>query len=172
MFDKRKEGRNARKGIPPKVRQMFSDEICQKIQNFITENDVVMLYNDIDGEVDVSKIAENSNNKFLFPRVEGDNIVPVFGKNFYKGSYGIQEPLGDVYFGKINTVIVPMCAFDEKCNRLGFGKGFYDRFLSERECLKIGVAFSCQKTDFIETKPTDVKMDYIVTEKYILECSE
>ena len=172
MLSKRIKGRNSRKELPLNQHEYFSDIICKKIHKFIKEKDVVMLYNAIDGEVDVSKISKISNKTFLYPRVEGDCIVPVVGKTFRKGAYGIQEPVGEVYCKKIDVVIVPMCAFDENCNRLGFGKGYYDRFLSTNSCLKIGVAFSCQKTDGIESKDTDVKMDYIITEKYMLECLE
>ena len=126
-----------------------------------------MLYNSIDGEVDLSYLKDDGH-EFLFPRVEGDRLVAVKGMRFEKGSYGILEPMGTSFNGEIDVVIVPMCAFDDKLNRLGFGKGYYDRFLKNRNTLKIGVAFSCQQTTGIIKKDTDVTMDYVVTEKFTL----
>ena len=55
-------------------------------------------------------------------------------------------------------------------NRVGFGKGYYDRFLQGKEILKIGVTFSCQQAEKLTAKATDVKMDRIITENGILKC--
>ncbi len=167
MLNKRLQGRNNRKSLTEDIRTAYSKKICEYVQQMITNTDTVMLYNSIDGEVDLSFLNCNGH-KILFPRVEGDIMVAVEGISFEIGSYGIKEPVGKEYSGNIDAVIVPMCAFDKKMNRLGFGKGYYDRFLSNKNVLKIGVAFSCQETDEIITKETDVKMDYIITEKEIL----
>lgn len=169
MFDIRKKGRMLRRNIEKDIHSQYSQKICQKIQEFITDKKVVMLYNAIDGEVDVSKIINMKDKIFLFPRVEGENIVPVLGKNFKIGAYGINEPIGDKYSDKIDAVIVPMCAYDKNLNRIGSGKGYYDRFLANQNCLKIGVAFSCQFSENIIVKENDVPMDIIITEKEILE---
>ncbi len=172
MLNKRKEGRLARKRLSAEERSLFSGKICDKIQNYITDKSVIMLYNSIDCEVDVSFLLKNPNKTFVYPRVLGDNIIPVCSNSFEKGAYGIDEPVGKAFEGVIDAVIVPMTAFDEFGNRLGFGKGFYDRFLKEKDCLKIGIAFSCQKTSDITVKSTDIKMDYIITENEVLECEK
>lgn len=168
MFDIRKNARFLRKNIDKESHLVFSKEICRKVQQFITDKKVIMLYNAIDGEVDMKSLALLEDKTFLFPRVESDNLVAVEGVDFCVGSYGILEPSGKEYSDKIDAVIVPMCAFDRNLNRLGFGKGFYDRFLKDKKCLKIGVAFSCQQTDSIQTKETDIRMDIIITEKEVL----
>lgn len=167
MFNKRKQGRVNRNALEKSLHLQYSKKICQIIQPIITNKGVIMLYNSIDNEVDVSFLTDK-NKTILYPRVEGDMIVAVKPEGFLKGSFGINEPVGEAYNGKIDAVIVPMCAFDNNLNRLGFGKGYYDRFLKNLECTKIGVAFFCQKTDNITTKNTDVKMDIIVTEKEII----
>ena len=128
-----------------------------------------MLYNSIDGEVDVSALLELENKTFIFPKIVGDDIISVKEGKLNIGKYNIPEPDGTEFNGQIDAVIVPMCAFDKNNNRLGFGKGYYDRFLKGKNCLKIGVAFSLQEVGQIETKLTDIPMDIIVTEKYILE---
>ncbi len=167
MKNKRAEGRANRKNLAPDKRKSYSKKICETLQQFITDKKTVMLYNSIDGEVDLSYLKGDVQ-EFLFPRVEDDQLVAVRGTSFEKGSYGIMEPVGSSFNEEIDVVIVPMCAFDNKLNRLGFGKGYYDRFLKNRNTLKIGVAFSCQQTEDIIKKDTDVTMDYIVTEKFTL----
>ena len=71
-----------------------------------------------------------------------------------------------------NALLVPLLAFDDKNNRLGYGKGYYDKYLgkylkSNKNILTIGVAFSFQKYNKIPTTRSDVKLDYILTEKGI-----
>lgn len=169
MFEKRKKARLLRKSLDKKTHSEFSREICEKLNDFLNNKSVIMVYSAIDGEVDLSYIFKNNIENFLFPRVEGEEIVAVKGENFVDGSYGISEPCGICFYDEIDVVVVPMCAFDREFNRLGFGKGYYDRFLKDRKCLKIGVAFSCQETENILFKDTDVKMDIIITEKEILK---
>ena len=84
--------------------------------------------------------------------------------------YGILEPLKGK---KIipSTLIIPMLAFDSNLNRLGYGGGFYDRFIQKIEkqnnCVKIGLALSCQKINKVPVDKHDKKMDFIITEKRI-----
>lgn len=88
------------------------------------------------------------------------------------GTFGILEPAPDrcqpVNVGAIEAVIVPGVAFDQRGNRLGFGKGFYDRFLQDEAAFKIGLAFEVQMLPQIPVHPQDVPMDAIVTEKGVL----
>ena len=69
-----------------------------------------------------------------------------------------------------NFMLVPLLAFDNKNNRLGYGKGFYDRFLNKLLKIKknittIGVAFSFQKYNKLPVSNLDIRLDYILTEK-------
>ena len=85
--------------------------------------------------------------------------------------YGIPEPkrINIVY---PDIILVPIVGFDKNLNRLGYGGGYYDRIIHKLEkrkkILKIGLAFSKQKINTLPTSKFDKKMDYIVTEKYIL----
>ena len=86
-----------------------------------------------------------------------------------KGNLGIEEPDSiESYKGKFDLVIVPGVAFDRKGNRLGRGKGYYDKFLSETKILKIGVGLSFQLLEYIPVTRVDIKMDKIVTVSEIL----
>lgn len=159
-------GREARKALTDAQRREFSALICQKVQEFIKPDDVVMLYNAFDGEVNVDKIFAKT---VILPTIKNDIIVPV--KKCDKttvGKYNICEPVGEEFFDKIDVFVVPMCAFDKKLMRSGFGKGYYDKLLADKSGLKIGVAFSCQEVFEILKKPTDVCMDIIITEKEII----
>ncbi len=82
--------------------------------------------------------------------------------------FGIGEPTGPVYtdLEAIELIIVPGVAFDRKGNRMGRGRGFYDRLLKTTpKALKIGVAYDFQMLDSIPVEPFDVKMDRIITEQ-------
>ena len=85
-------------------------------------------------------------------------------------NFGIPEP---IKLKKItpSALVIPIVAFDAKLNRLGYGGGFYDRFISmlekNKKILKIGLALSCQKINKVPTNRFDKKMNYIVTENKV-----
>ena len=85
---------------------------------------------------------------------------------FNTGKYGITEPSEGEILNNADIIIVPMVAFDRDCNRLGHGKGYYDRFLAKEKGFRIGIAFSEQEGE-IETFPHDIAMDMVITEKDI-----
>jgi 5-formyltetrahydrofolate cyclo-ligase len=81
--------------------------------------------------------------------------------------FGIGEPTGPIWtdLDAIQIIIVPGVAFDRSGNRMGRGRGFYDRMLkSTVGALKIGIAYDFQMLDEIPVEPHDVKMDRIITE--------
>ncbi len=87
----------------------------------------------------------------------------------YVNKYGIPEPINKRK-KKPNILLIPIVAFDRKLNRLGYGGGFYDRFLEKMEkykILKIGLAFSYQRIKNVPIEKFDKKLDYILTEKEI-----
>jgi 5-formyltetrahydrofolate cyclo-ligase len=74
-------------------------------------------------------------------------------------------------FSPRDVVVVPLVAFDSKCYRLGYGQGFYDRFLTTLKptrCLTIGIAFECQFIDVLPTEPHDEPVDIIITERRVV----
>ena len=87
--------------------------------------------------------------------------------------YGVPEPMN--LKKKIPSIIlVPLLAFDKNKNRLGYGKGFYDRYLTKnfkanKKILAVGVAFSFQKHHKLPVNYKDFKLDYIITEKGVIE---
>lgn len=84
-----------------------------------------------------------------------------------KNAYDIPEPIDglEVPVSKIDVVFVPLLAFDEKGNRVGYGKGFYDKFLDtcKPEILKIGVSFFESEKVISDVLNTDIQLDFCVT---------
>ena len=138
--------------------------------------DSIMLYYSIGNEVDTTMIAEHSfadGKQVIYPVTdeESGRITPieiVKGARFTRGGFGIPEPSGEVYTGRIDLVIVPGVAFDHGGGRLGFGKGCYDAFLSHTDAYKIGLCYDVQLLDTLPTEEHDVRMDAVVTESEII----
>jgi 5-formyltetrahydrofolate cyclo-ligase len=134
----------------------------------------IYCYKNFNQEVDTSLILNRAclekKNVYL-PRVEGRdmNFYKILSeKELKKGYFGILEPVG----GILNTsytglMILPGLAFDFNGNRLGYGKGFYDRYLKKGNFIKVGLAYDFQVVDELEVKEHDQKMDVIVTEKAV-----
>lgn len=90
---------------------------------------------------------------------------------FIKNAYNIPEPLDgiEVPVSKIEVVFVPLLAFDNKGNRVGYGKGFYDAFLSEcnPETIKIGLSFFAPESLIYDVSNEDVQLNFCVTPEAI-----
>lgn len=90
---------------------------------------------------------------------------------FKKNHYGVSEPVDGlvVPVAKIDVVFVPLLAFDKFGNRVGYGKGFYDVFLSEcrPDALKIGFSFFEAEEEIEDVFEKDVKLDYCITPKAV-----
>jgi 5-formyltetrahydrofolate cyclo-ligase len=81
-----------------------------------------------------------------------------------KNLYQIPEPTADSeYTGTIDMVIVPLLAFDDRGYRVGYGKGFYDRFLGHHSAVKIGVSFFESIQTITDVHADDIKLDYCIT---------
>lgn len=134
--------------------------------------DTIMLYYALPDEVDTHQCIETmyqAGKKVLLPKVIGDGLMEIRkyeGKaTLRQGTYNIMEPVGGLYtdYPDIDIVIVPGISFDREGNRLGRGKGYYDRFLSQTPGLyKLGVCFDFQKVERVPCSSTDVKMDEVL----------
>jgi len=108
------------------------------------------------------------------------NILPArlyrFDEDLTIGPLGIPQPKGNLErllpLNEIELVIVPGVAFDEKGNRIGFGMGFYDRFLKKLPARVevVALAFELQLVQRIPSQPHDISVDCIVTERRIIHC--
>jgi 5-formyltetrahydrofolate cyclo-ligase len=94
-------------------------------------------------------------------------------KELEEGSYGIPEPkkefIRELPVEGFDMVVVPAVAFDKGGYRIGYGGGYYDRFLLKTNALKVGLAFDFQVVDSLPREEHDLPVDKIVTENHILE---
>lgn len=105
------------------------------------------------------------------PRVHGEDMKAIMISpytNFKTNKWGILEPVGGHSVDDVDVAIIPLMAFDG-LNRAGHGKGYYDRYLSAHDCLKIGLAFDCQRVENLEIEAHDIGLDMLVTEKVIID---
>ena len=85
--------------------------------------------------------------------------------------WGIPEPVNGIEIPatQLDVVFIPLLAFDEKGNRIGYGKGFYDRFLNEckEDVIKVGLSFFEATTTIEDTNANDIPLDFCVTPEKI-----
>lgn len=112
--------------------------------------------------------------KVFCPRVEGAEMVAVaYGEDFTLSERGIIEPCGEAHEGDIAIAIVPLLAVDKQGNRLGYGGGYYDRYLKKHPNTKrIGYCFDFQVLPSVPAESCDEKLDCIVTEKQTVWITE
>ena len=104
------------------------------------------------------------------PVVNGEELeLKIYSgkESMQKGDFNIDEPVGEVFDDliSIDAAIIPGVSFDRHGNRLGRGKGYYDRFLKKLNTFKIGVCFGFQLSDEIPHDEYDVVMDEVWTEE-------
>lgn len=173
-----------RKDIVTEKRQYTSEQLLQmsdevfsvlEITGTFRDASTILIYNSMGDEVSTQAFIERwkSEKQFYLPVVKDEHLV--FRKLedntlFEKSKIGVHEPIGDDFtdFSKIDMIIVPGTAFDRKCNRLGRGKGYYDRFLANIKAPKVGVCFDFQLKDQIPADERDVKMSMIVGENELI----
>ena len=105
----------------------------------------------------------------LAPRVEGDKMVAVpLCEDLALSKWGIREPVGEAYAGEVDCIILPLLAVDEQGNRLGYGRGYYDKFLSvQKTAVTIAYCYDFQVLLNVPTETTDEPVQYIVTDKRV-----
>lgn len=99
-----------------------------------------------------------------------------YDRELKSGTYGIKEPAADYYrpinLDKLDLVVVPGVAFDIQGNRLGYGGGYYDRFLAElTSTLRLGVNFEQQIVTNVVSADHDQPVDKIITEEGVIKCA-
>lgn len=133
--------------------------------------DKILLYHSLPDELSTRSFLEkwHSRKHFYLPRVNGVNldILPYDQSHLHIGAFNIEEPSGDdlTDISEIELIVTPAVAYDRHGNRVGRGKGYYDRLLAGTRAVKIGIGYDFQLIDDdIDTDPHDVKVDIIITE--------
>lgn len=107
--------------------------------------------------------------KSNFKSLEMQNYLLTDNTKIVKNEWGIPEPEDgiEIDHDKIEVVFVPLLAYDTAGNRLGYGKGFYDRFLAKcsKDVIKVGLSYFDAETSFLSTKDTDIPINYCISPK-------
>lgn len=135
----------------------------------------ILMYHSLPDELPTRRFLSKwgSRKHFYLPRVNGVNldILPYEESRLELGAFHIEEPTGNdtVDPSEIELVVVPAVAFDRRGNRLGRGKGFYDRLLAETKAATIGVGYDFQLLDELPTEQHDVPMDMVITQSVVIK---
>ena len=131
-------------------------------------------------EVNILKFLEEASKKkfkITLPVIESSNKMSfklwIFKEPLYVNQFGILEPKSTNKEFVPDLIIVPLVAYDSQLNRIGYGKGYYDRSLKKikKNAISVGIAYSFQKCRYIPADEHDFKLDYIFTEKGIINSS-
>ncbi|MCL3779641.1 5-formyltetrahydrofolate cyclo-ligase [Prolixibacteraceae bacterium JC049] len=169
----RKQIREAKCQFSLEEKQQLSLPILNNIEghSLFQQAQTVMLYWSMKDEVHTHDFVEKwyQHKRILLPSINGDELVLkqfegmdelIAGEGF-----GIPEPAGDPFtaYNEIDLIIVPGIAFDIQNNRLGRGRGFYDKLLKTTNCPKMGICFDFQLLSAIPTEPHDMPMDVVIS---------
>ena len=159
-------------------REILSRDIAQKAFNEIIKRDFrrIMCYYSYKGEVethDLIKMLKKSGIEVALPRVESGNKMSALvwdRQPLVPNKYRIMEPpAGSRQMDSIEAVIMPGLAFDYKGARLGYGGGYYDRFLKGKDVFKIGICFDAQLLMELPNETFDIPVDVVISDCRILE---
>ena len=172
----RKIVRGLKKEVPLEEKKRRSMPIMERVSTLpaFEQAKTVLLYWSMDDEVYTHEFVRQwyERKRILLPCVDGDDLRlrQYTGPECMKAGeqFGIGEPTGPEWtdLESVEVIVVPGVAFDKKGNRLGRGRGFYDRLLaSTPNAYKIGVAFDFQMVEDVPTEPFDKPMDIVISER-------
>ncbi|MGH2740001.1 MAG: 5-formyltetrahydrofolate cyclo-ligase [Actinomycetota bacterium] len=181
-FTVREEMRRLRARVPLDERAVMESSLENRLLALpqIAGAATVLLFYSFGSEVETSGIAEGlhgSGTRLLLPFIEDDRLEATDvgpGDPLVQTDYGPKEPMRrrPVDPREIDAVVTPGLAFDRTGRRLGYGGGFYDRYLTRvrPDAIRIGVAFAFQVLDEAPADPSDERVNIVVTDTETIEC--
>ena len=174
----RNQYRQCRLDIPEDIKAEYDKKICDALMQMVSfrYSETILMYAPLKGEIDIMPIAIRAlelGKKVAFPRCVEDprNLDFKYVSSLdelSKGSYSIAEPSEElesvVDFSK-SICIIPGIVFDAEGYRVGYGKGYYDRFLSVYDGTKFGLAYSECIIDTVPRGRFDKHVDILISEK-------
>lgn len=194
----RERMKRLRDELPGEYRRMASGEVAKRLVSSLWYEKAgeILVYSAIRSEVDLSAFCERARadgKRLFFPKVQGDTMdffQVDSERQLCPGAFGVREPrivgdeqrgapeedCGEVYAGRIwngsaseTPILVPGVAFARAGARIGYGKGYYDRYLAaHEELIPVGICFDAQLVDAVPAEPCDRPMAWIVTERETL----
>jgi len=153
-------------------------------KHFYKKKIIIAGYYPSNYEVNILNFLEKASKKkfrIALPVIKSSNsmsFIPwVFKEPLYVSKYGILEPTNSKKKIIPDLIMVPLIAFDDQLNRIGYGKGYYDRSLQKirnikKKTIYLGIAYSFQKCKRIPINKHDFKLDYIFTERGIISSNK
>ena len=164
----------------PGERLEKSRRICGQVLALLRDGETVMVYSSKELEVNTSPLVEAllaSGNPVIVPIIVREDVSLRLSylrdpSVLVPSTFGVPEPIGSEIPARpeaVDTIILPMLGFDRRGGRLGYGAGYYDRFLARNPRIRrIGIAFACQEADEIPCDANDIHMNLVVTEEGIV----
>jgi 5-formyltetrahydrofolate cyclo-ligase len=157
-----------------------SRRICGYVLDLIRDGENVMTYSSKELEVNTAPLVTAllaAGNPVIVPIIVREDVS--LRLSYLEdpavlaiSTFGVPEPIGSEIPARaeeVDTIILPMLGFDRRGGRLGYGAGYYDRFLARNPRIRrIGIAFSCQEAEEIPCDANDIHMNLIITEDGIV----
>lgn len=170
----RRKMRAVRDAIPPEQREAFSQQICAAAAELVQPGEMVFVYASIGSEVKTGGLIRTlwaKGCRVCLPQIiaEGHMEAALYapGDALERDRYGILAPIHGQIIApeQVKTAFVPGLAFDGAGNRLGYGGGYYDRWLARTKARQIGLGYVRQLVERVPAEPWDVRLDAVVTEQ-------
>ena len=161
--------------ISPAVRAVESIGLCERLEAQLPSARAILFFAPLPDEPDVWPVLERSlalGTVCALPYVDastqayGARVIQKIGTDLVAGKFGVREPAAQcaaMPLNQLDLVLVPGLAFDRFGNRLGRGRGFYDRLLGEVSGVKCGICYQGQLLESLPTEGHDVSVNFIVT---------
>ncbi len=168
--------RDRKAALTPAERLEKSTRICRHVMEKIGDGEIVLAYTSKELEVNTNPLIDallNHKNPVAVPIIQKEDISLRLSyihdrSVLVPSTFGVPEPIGSEITARsedISTILLPMLGFDRTGARIGYGAGYYDRFLEKNPGLKkIGIAFACQEIKRLPVDANDIRMDTIITE--------
>ncbi|MDO5845385.1 MAG: 5-formyltetrahydrofolate cyclo-ligase [Methanocorpusculum sp.] len=185
MTDKaalRAELKTRREAIPLGMRREKSYCVTEHLKKILSPYTTILAYVSKDPEVESMVIINaliSEGKHVIVPIIERETHTLRLSyltsmEQLEPGTFQVPEPLSaeiPADAADVEAVLLPLVGFDRTGNRIGYGAGYYDRFLEQHpEPVRIGMAYACQEVACVPAEPFDIKMHYVVTEDGIMDC--
>ncbi len=164
-----------RKSVPLERAAAAAKSVAKTVFSFpeVQSAQTVMVYLPVRGELNTAPLIQmlkNAGKTVLYPVTKGEELVAAMpeSEDFTKGDFGVSVPCVYREIDCPDVVIVPLSAADLRRYRIGYGKGYYDRFLSEKTCFTVGVCYDFQVVEKLRENPWEKPLSAIVGESTVI----
>jgi len=165
-----------RAGIPAGDHDRLSRLAAGRIAPLIAKAETIALFWPMRGEIDPLSLCETvraHGGQVVLPAVVGDTMVfRLFddADSLQAGGFGTRQPPADARQCLPDLIVAPLAAFDRSGGRIGYGGGFYDRYVARLRSRGhpfrfLGIAFACQEVEKVPLAPHDERLDAVATER-------